>query len=194
VKRWPILPGAAIPLTAAFTSPWQVSALLAGLWLGGYWYLLHADLRRQARQELHEHEQRMAVIAKTAGKAPLERAASVLSALPGTAPDLARIPRIHQALRLSREEDGGMHHFIDDDTGYLEWINRHQSSYVLNTTRNPSAAYLKLHRATCWTINRLQPRASTFTGEYSKVCGDRHELQDYARSLGRSVQACGHCL
>jgi hypothetical protein len=46
----------------------------------------------------------------------------------------------------------------------------HPEGFVINTTRTPSAAYLMLHRATCWTINRLQPQATTFTGDYSKLC------------------------
>ena len=87
-----------------------------------------------------------------------------------------------------------MQHFVDDDSGYLSWLADHPESFVINTTRTPSAAYLMLHRATCWTINRLQPQATTFTGDYSKLCGARSELEAKARRLGGTAQSCGHCL
>ena len=87
-----------------------------------------------------------------------------------------------------------MPHFVDDDAGYLGWLAEHPGGFVLNTTRTPSAAYLMLHRATCWTITRLQPRATTFTGVYSKLCGSRAELESEARRLGGSAKFCGLCL
>lgn len=85
-------------------------------------------------------------------------------------------------------------HFIDDDPGYIRWLTGHSAAYVLNTTRRPSAAYLMLHRANCWTITKLQPRATTFTGDYSKLCGGWDELESCARALGGTAQTCGHCL
>jgi hypothetical protein len=51
-----------------------------------------------------------------------------------------------------------------------------------------------LHRANCWTITRLQPTATTFTGDYSKVCGQRGELEAFARTLGVTASTCGHCM
>jgi hypothetical protein len=87
-----------------------------------------------------------------------------------------------------------MRQFVDDDSGYLSWIADHADSYVVNTTRSPSASYFMLHRANCWTITRLQPRAKTFTGDYSKVCGQRGELEAFARTLGATASACGHCM
>lgn len=91
-------------------------------------------------------------------------------------------------------DDVGMRHFVDDDASYLSWIADHAGSFVLNTTRSPSASYLMLHRANCWTITRLQPTATTFTGDYSKVCGERSELEAYAQTLGATASACGHCM
>ena len=85
-------------------------------------------------------------------------------------------------------------HFVDDDPGYLRWLTHHPAAFVLNTTRTPSAAYLMLHHANCWTITRLQPRATTFTGDYSKLCGGQDELEARARRLGGTAKACGHCL
>ncbi|HUV80802.1 MAG TPA: hypothetical protein VMW40_08305 [Candidatus Bathyarchaeia archaeon] len=46
-----------------------------------------------------------------------------------------------------------MKKFIDDDRGYLDWIDRNPRGFVVNTYRNPSSKYLILHRATCGTIS-----------------------------------------
>jgi hypothetical protein len=90
---------------------------------------------------------------------------------------------------------GYMVHFVNDDDGYLGWISQHPDGFVINTSTRPSPAYLKLHRATCSTISRLQPQAKTFTdGDYSKLCGGRRELERHARRLGGSAQPCPICL
>jgi hypothetical protein len=60
-----------------------------------------------------------------------------------------------------------MRQFVDDDPGYLSWIADHSDSCVVNTTRSPSASYFMLYRTNCWTITRLQPTATTFTGDYT---------------------------
>jgi hypothetical protein len=87
-----------------------------------------------------------------------------------------------------------MRHFVDDDPGYLNWIATHPEGYVLNTTRSPSSGYLMLHRTSCWTISRLQRKATTFTGEYSKLCGNRDEIEDRVRSFKATTPECGHCM
>jgi hypothetical protein len=51
-----------------------------------------------------------------------------------------------------------------------------------------------LHRVNCWTITRLQPTATTFTGDCSKVRGQRGELEAFARTLGATASTCGHCM
>jgi hypothetical protein len=38
-----------------------------------------------------------------------------------------------------------MQRFIDDDRGYLDWLDHHPDGFVINTWRTPSAAYLMLH-------------------------------------------------
>ena len=87
-----------------------------------------------------------------------------------------------------------MQRFVDDDRGYLDWLDHHPDGFVINTRRIPSAAYLMLHRASCGTITGKPARGTTFTGEYAKVCGARNELQEFARHLGGQVQPCGLCL
>ena len=87
-----------------------------------------------------------------------------------------------------------MQRFVDDDGGYLDWVDHHLDGFVINTGRTPSAAYLMLHRASCGTITGRPARGATFTGEYAKVCGERNELEDFARHLGGYAQPCGLCL
>ncbi|MGH4020320.1 MAG: hypothetical protein ACRDT0_14010 [Pseudonocardiaceae bacterium] len=85
--------------------------------------------------------------------------------------------------------------FVDNDDGYLAWIAQHTDGFVLNTERNPNPYYLRLHRATCWTITRLQPNARRWTtGDYIKICGSRTELESWARdTVGGTVQPCRLC-
>jgi hypothetical protein len=87
-----------------------------------------------------------------------------------------------------------MQHFVDDDAGYLDWLEHHPDNFVINTSRTPSAAYLVLHRASCGTITGQPARGTTFTADYIKVCGERNELEDYASHLGGRTQPCGLCL
>jgi hypothetical protein len=51
-----------------------------------------------------------------------------------------------------------------------------------------------LHRASCGTITGKPARGTTFTGEYAKVCGERNDLEEFARQLGGHAQPCGLCL
>jgi hypothetical protein len=88
----------------------------------------------------------------------------------------------------------GMQQFVDDDRAYLDWLDHHPDGFVINTGRTPSAAYLMLHRASCGTITGTPARGTTFTGEYVKVCGQRSELEEFARHLGGDAQPCGLCL
>jgi hypothetical protein len=88
----------------------------------------------------------------------------------------------------------GMERFVDDDPGYHDWLAHHPDGFVINTGRTPTAAYLMLHRAGCGTINGRPARGTTFTGDYAKVCGDRDELEGFARQLGGQSQPCGLCL
>jgi hypothetical protein len=87
-----------------------------------------------------------------------------------------------------------MQRFVDDDRGYLDWLAYHPDSFVINTGRTPSATYRMLHRAGCGTINGRPARGTTFTAEYAKVCGERRELEQFARQLGGQAQPCGLCL
>ena len=77
----------------------------------------------------------------------------------------------------------------------LAWVADHGPGFVINTYRTPTAAYLKLHRAICPTITGAPAHGSTFTGgDYSKVCGDREDLEAFAVTLGGGASPCGLCL
>lgn len=81
-----------------------------------------------------------------------------------------------------------MQRFVDDDHGYLNWLDHHPDGFVINTNRTPSASYLALHRASCGTITGTLARGKAFTGEYAKVCGERAELENFARQLGGRLE------
>jgi hypothetical protein len=58
-----------------------------------------------------------------------------------------------------------MEWFIDDDGSYTDWIARNPEGFVLNTYREPTPRYLKLHRATCRTINGHPARGVRWTAD-----------------------------
>lgn len=86
-------------------------------------------------------------------------------------------------------------HFVDMEAEYRAWVKENPQGYVLNTNRVPSASYLILHRADCWTITGEPTRGEYWTKDFSKVCGDSiAEIQDWAeRGVGGSLQACRLC-
>ncbi len=88
-----------------------------------------------------------------------------------------------------------MNQFIDDDRGYLHWLQQHPAGFVLNCERRPRPAYLLVHRASCRTIQGVPPRGATWTGPYIKVCSsDRHQLAAWAMEhVGGKLQACKIC-
>jgi hypothetical protein len=71
------------------------------------------------------------------------------------------------------------------------WLDHHPDGFVINTGRTPSAAYLMLHRASCGTITGKPARGTTFTCEYAKVCGERNEIEEFARHLGVTRSPAG---
>ena len=86
--------------------------------------------------------------------------------------------------------------FIDDDRGYLDWLERYPSGFVVNTYRNLDPRYLILHRATCGTITGTPARGNRWTtGDFAKVCSERRaDLDAWARStVGGTLHPCGLC-
>lgn len=86
--------------------------------------------------------------------------------------------------------------FVDDDTGYEQWLREHPSGYVLNCERRPKANYLVLHRARCHTISGTPARGDNWTIALMKVVADTApQLEAWARAeTGGGVQRCGTCV
>lgn len=83
--------------------------------------------------------------------------------------------------------------FIDDDAGYLRWLQANPHGFIVNSDRSPRAGYLKLHKASC---SFLTPaNASSWTKDYIKTCS--HEIEPLSRwsreVVGGDLQPCGAC-
>jgi hypothetical protein len=83
-------------------------------------------------------------------------------------------------------------HFVDDDRAYESWLEGNRSGFVVNCRREPTSAYLILHRASCWTINGRQrwttggyvkaalPRFSSFNDGQKRELGESFVRVDIA--------------
>lgn len=118
---------------------------------------------------------------------------------PGPVPTVER-RRVAPSQRSAEATDvtDGVVSFLDDDDGYLRWLDAHPGGYVVNSDRVPKAAYVVLHRAECRTINPafLAGGAErTWTIAYRKTCAD--DLAGLARwvraAVGDGAKACGLC-
>jgi hypothetical protein len=87
-----------------------------------------------------------------------------------------------------------METYIDDDRGYLAWVEAHPSGYVLNTHRSPQPHYLRLHSAACTSITGTPANGARWTATYVKRCGSRVELTAFASTVGGEVWECPKCL
>ena len=97
---------------------------------------------------------------------------------------------------VSGDEGSDVCTFVDDDAGYLAWLVAHPSGYVLNHEHRPSARYLVLHRADCWTIApRDRSDTRTWTRAYPKTCAATSAaLTDWAEANARRPPSpCGTC-
>lgn len=79
--------------------------------------------------------------------------------------------------------------FVDDDRGYVSWLNAHPRGYVISCHRNPDPWLLRLHRVRC--IRELAPQ----TGDFRRVCGDTAaELVEWAEeTVGSEPESCERC-
>lgn len=88
--------------------------------------------------------------------------------------------------------------FLDDETGYLQWLEEHADGLVLNSYRDPSPSYFPLHRTTCRTIRERNSAMSpgAFTKDYIKICAlDHATLLDWIRERGGEsfTDFCSKC-
>lgn len=89
-----------------------------------------------------------------------------------------------------------MRRFVNDDAGYIAWLDAHPDGFVLNTYAHVTSTYLIVHRAACRTINRPLAPGKSWTYPYGKTCSDdRQEIEAWAlRETGKPVKPCAHCL
>ncbi len=85
--------------------------------------------------------------------------------------------------------------FTDDDEGFVRWRETHPLGFVVNHAREPQTTYLKLHRATCWTISGALPgRGDNWTTAYGKTCAHNIEdLRRWAARVGGELDRCSTC-
>jgi len=91
-----------------------------------------------------------------------------------------------------RRED--VQQFVDDEAGYLGWLQANPNGFVVNSERVPRPAYLVLHRVLCPHINSPNKSNWTTTG-YIKTCSlDIDALSRWAReAVGGDLKPCGAC-
>lgn len=77
--------------------------------------------------------------------------------------------------------------FDGNDEGYLRWIAKNPTGFVLNVRRVPSSEYIVLHRASCQNISTNNRKLGAYTERfYRKWCAESVEqLRDAARHEGR---------
>jgi len=51
--------------------------------------------------------------------------------------------------------------FVDDDAGFIRWRETHARGFIVNHEREPTPRYLKLHRATCPSLQGVLPLGVT---------------------------------
>ncbi len=88
----------------------------------------------------------------------------------------------------------GVEQFVDDEDGYLGWLEANPNGLVVNSDRNPKPGYLVLHRTTCKFINSPN-RSNWTTSGYIKTCSiDIGALSKWGRQeVGGELKPCGFC-
>lgn len=80
------------------------------------------------------------------------------------------------AQRRDDQAEGGVLKFMDDNPGYLRWLDEHPNGYVLNIGKDPRADDQVLHRARC---GAARGTGRDWTGGmYMKLCSTRQEPLD----------------
>jgi len=81
--------------------------------------------------------------------------------------------------------------FDHNDEGYVAWLKKNPTGYVLNCRQK--AQYHTLHRATCRYVNSPKPSyGATWTCEYKKICAaNRTSIEKYVQ---RKPKYCPRCL
>lgn len=87
--------------------------------------------------------------------------------------------------------------FQKDEAGYLKWVKKNPSGFVLNTKASLSPDYMVLHRASCKLVTGYLGKATAggFTERgYRKICADAFApIQYWVKSNGGFLSTCSHC-
>ncbi|MEN6384476.1 MAG: hypothetical protein ABFD79_04695 [Phycisphaerales bacterium] len=89
-----------------------------------------------------------------------------------------------------------IHIFIDDNEGYLNWVGKNETGFVVNCGSVPKPEYLILHHGTCQTIRHATRGEGNWTNTgFIKVCSlDRAKLAKWANThVGGELQSCQVC-
>ncbi len=90
--------------------------------------------------------------------------------------------------------------FIDDDRGYLSWLDQHPDGFVVNLRRRIDPGYVVLHRASCRKVQSY-PKMGTNPGGftergYIKLCADNPHLleQSLKKRWGTAISFSKRCM
>lgn len=90
--------------------------------------------------------------------------------------------------------NNGFEQFVNDDEGYLNWLQANPHGLVINSHRRPVSNYLMLHRTSC---KHIKPPAHTnfTTTAFIKTCSNEvSALVEWARTeTGGELKSCGIC-
>jgi len=88
----------------------------------------------------------------------------------------------------------GCEQFVNDDDGYLRWLEANPFGFVVNSAQVPAANYLMWHKASCKWINTGSRNNWTTTG-YIKTCSASvPPLEAWAaRVASGTLKPCGSC-
>ncbi len=107
---------------------------------------------------------------------------------------MARFKKMMATFSVEINRRNELQQFIDNDAGYWVWLEKNPNGYVLNTNKNPSANYVKIHNASCWTIRR---QGENYThGDFQKICATgRNEIAHWVLAVtqGGEPSECGIC-
>ncbi len=82
--------------------------------------------------------------------------------------------------------------FVDDDFGYLRWLNETPECFVLNSERRPSRSFVVVHRGSCASLRSTR---EGLTSRFLKVCASTlAEIDQWSReNVGVQPSRCHLC-
>jgi hypothetical protein len=83
--------------------------------------------------------------------------------------------------------------FVDDETGYLQWMAANPNGFVINAPKRSGDFPDMLHRASC--VHISSPKRTNYTTtDFKKICSlDRGELLDWGAKYSDDFRKCKHC-